>query len=265
MGSRIGQPAHPFTCRQYASLRFEDSFVVHFGGDFSRINAYTLATTLINIADAAKANAALNPGYEIEVVVEALGGGSFRATVRAIYKAAGNLFTGDSLRAVVLGVIASYVYQHTLAPSPSLKVTIESKEVVVDDGDTKLVVPRDVHEAMTELETNTRFRASVGQAIRAVEEDPAIQTFGFAPSPDQDPPAEIPKSRLSVLTNELPEAAANVREIIELTDVEILKAILEKSRRKWEFVWNGMKILRTAYGCAVLRGLHRPSNHDRTG
>jgi hypothetical protein len=72
---------------------FEDAVVIHFGTEATRINAYTLATTLISVADAAKAaNAAINPGYEIEVVVEALGPGSFKATVRTIYHEAGNLF-----------------------------------------------------------------------------------------------------------------------------------------------------------------------------
>ena len=63
---------------------FEDSFVIHFGTELPRVNAYTLATTLVNRADAA--NAAIYPGYDIEVVVEALGSGSFRTTVRAVHR-----------------------------------------------------------------------------------------------------------------------------------------------------------------------------------
>ena len=56
---------------------FEESIVIHFGTEGQRINAYTLATTLVNLADAARAaNFAINPGYDIEVVVETLGGGS---------------------------------------------------------------------------------------------------------------------------------------------------------------------------------------------
>lgn len=83
--------------------QFEDAFVIHFGTPTTRINAYTLATTLTNLADAAKAaNSTINPGYEIEVLVETLGGGSFRAKVRTIYRGAGNLFSPQDLKTIVL-------------------------------------------------------------------------------------------------------------------------------------------------------------------
>jgi hypothetical protein len=86
---------------------FEETIVIYFGGETSRINAYTLASTLVAFADAAKAaNAVLNPGYDVEVVVEALAAGSFRATIRTIFKEAGNLFSKDGLKAIVLGVLA---------------------------------------------------------------------------------------------------------------------------------------------------------------
>ena len=59
---------------------FDDAVVLHFETENHRINAYTLASTLVALADAAKsANASVNPGFDIEVVVEALGPGSFRA------------------------------------------------------------------------------------------------------------------------------------------------------------------------------------------
>ena len=61
----------------------ENTFVIHFGSNFHRINAYTLASALFGFADAAKAaNSIINPGYEIEVVVEALSEGSFKAWIQ---------------------------------------------------------------------------------------------------------------------------------------------------------------------------------------
>ena len=48
----------------------DNAYVIHFESDLKRINAYTLASTLVALADAAKAaNAAINPGYDVEVVV----------------------------------------------------------------------------------------------------------------------------------------------------------------------------------------------------
>ena len=58
--------------------QFEDCVILHFETEGQQINAYTLASTLVSIADAAKAaNSQLNPGYEVEIVVETLGAGSF--------------------------------------------------------------------------------------------------------------------------------------------------------------------------------------------
>ncbi|MCP4679751.1 MAG: hypothetical protein GY854_30525 [Deltaproteobacteria bacterium] len=145
---------------------FEDSFVIHLGGAFRRINAYTLATTLINIADAAKVtNAEINPGYEIEVVVEALGSGSFKAKIRTLYKKAGNLFSGEKLNAIVCSVIAAFIYEHAFSPGPGVVVNVTKQEVVIQQGDTRIVVPREVHDAMERVEKNDRFRSAVGGMI----------------------------------------------------------------------------------------------------
>jgi hypothetical protein len=223
---------------------FEDSFVIHFGGEFARINAYTLATTLVNLADAAKAaNASINPGYEIEIVVEALGAGSFRTKIRTLYESADNLFSKDSLRVIVLSVIAAFIYQHTLAPTPNVEVHVGVEEVVIEQGDTRVVVPRHVHDAVQHLQRNPDFMKGISQVFRAAEEDEHIVSIGFSPDYVEGPtPIEIPRERFSAIPALADEEDGTSRELDEVTDLEILRAILERSRRRWEFVWNGMTI-----------------------
>jgi hypothetical protein len=223
---------------------FEQSFVIYFGGEFARINAYTLATTLINLADAAKAaNAIINPGFEVEVVVEALASGSFKARVRTIYRGAANLFSGDSLKAIVLSVIAAFVYQHTLAPDTNVVVHVNENEVVIEQGDTRIIVPRQVHEAVQQVERSNQFRRGISETMRALNRDPEISSFGFSRDiEDPRPPVEIPRNRFATLSDVLEEEDGNSRELFELADIRILRAILERSRRRWEFVWNGIKI-----------------------
>jgi hypothetical protein len=222
---------------------FEDTFVIHFGGEFSRINAYTLASSLVALADAAKAaNAEINPGYEIEVVVEALGQGSFRTKVRALYRGAGNLFTQDNLKAIVLGVIAAFVYEHTLAPDRSVVVNVTDAEVVIEQGDTRIIVPREVHEAKRQVEEVPQFRQSVGHVIRAAEDDPDVTDFGLSPDEDAEPPIRIPRERFGLISEPLPGGEGRTREIEDITIVRIVRAILQRSKRRWEFVWNGLTI-----------------------
>jgi hypothetical protein len=112
--------------------QFEDSVVIHFETEGQRINAYTLASTLVSIADAAKAaNNNLNPGYEVEIVVETLGPGSFRAKIRALYKKHQNLFSKEAVVALAIGIIGNYIYERTLAVDNKVKVEVFTDEVAL--------------------------------------------------------------------------------------------------------------------------------------
>lgn len=221
----------------------QKEFVIYFGSEQSRINAYTLATTLVAIADAAKeANSLINPGYEVEVVVEALGSGSFKAKVRAVYAGINNLFSKENLKGIVLGVIASYIYQATLAPGAQVKIIVSDDQVVIEEGDKKIIVPRDVHEAVKQVERSEKFKQSVGRAFRAVEQDPTITSLGIARElADRRPLIEVPRIRFGQVSTDV-ELEHDARELLEVADLQIRRAILERSKRRWEFVWRGVKI-----------------------
>jgi hypothetical protein len=223
---------------------FEDTFVIHFGTDATRINAYTLASTLVALADAAKsANAALNPGYEVEILVETFGPGSFRARIRAIYHGAGNLFSKENLRGVVLGVISAYIYTHTLAPSVDVNVTINTDEVIIEQGGDKVIVPREVYDASKRLEANPEFKSGVSRAFQAIENDPSVHYVAVTSEERDTSPAErIPRKNFRHLSDGAILEQADSREFIEVTDVQITRAILERGRKRWQFVWRGVRI-----------------------
>lgn len=223
--------------------QFEESFVVHFGVDGRQINAYTLASTLVGIADAARAaNATLNPGYDIEVVVEALGGGSFRAKLKSVYRGASNLFSKQALQAIVFGVIANFVYQHTLAPDTKVTVTVAAEEVVVEQGDTRIVVPRRVHEATQAIQKQPEFVAGMREAVEAIEGDTTVRSLGFSATLDTPPDLTVLREEFARLPTVTEAPENETRDLPpQEADVQILRAILEKSRRRWEFVWNGTR------------------------
>lgn len=138
--------------------KFDNALVLHFETDGQRINAYTLASTLVAIADAAKAaNASLNPGYEIEVVVEAIGPGSFRATIRALYKARG-ILAAQAASAIVLGVLGNYIYERTFAADDSVKIEVNTDEVIIQHGGDQIIVPRNVYDATRQVEKMKIFQ-----------------------------------------------------------------------------------------------------------
>ncbi len=223
--------------------QFNETLVLHFETEGKRINAYTLASTLVAIADAAKAaNASLNPGHEIEVVVEAVGPGSFRATIRAIYKSRGGVLAAQAAAAIVLGVLGNYIYERTFAVDDSVNVEINTDEVIIKHGNDTIVVPRNVYDATRQVEKNDNFPKAVSRALGAVASDEDISGLGIVSRIDAPPPEIIIKRQelqaASLQTIDTP----NNRVVPEVVDLQILKAILERSKRKWEFMWRGVKI-----------------------
>ena len=225
--------------------KFEDSVVLHFETEGHRINAYTLASTLVSLADAAKAaNSQLNPGYDIEIIVEALGGGSFRARIRAYYRKNRTLFSSTNLiLTVVLGVLGNYIYERTLAVDDKVKVEIKTDEVVIQRGDEKIIVPRKVYDATRQAERNPEFRNAISQTFEAIKHDEKIRGFGMTRNMD-DPPPQIIVNKDTIERLAVPPTpdSSNTRVVTEIVELVILKAILERGDRKWEFVWRGVRI-----------------------
>ena len=223
--------------------RFESSVVIHFDTEDTRINAYTLASTLVALADAAKAaNNTLNAGCEIEVVVEALGPGSFRAKIRAIYTASRNLFANQIILGVVIGVLGNYIYERTLSLDNKITVEVKTDEVVIQRGQDRVVVPRNVYEATRKVEKNPQFVGAMSKAFEAVAADEKVKSIGLVETMDSPPPAiPIPREALQSLAIR-PVDDPDSRVVLESAELQIIKAILEKSKRKWEFMWRGIKI-----------------------
>ena len=222
---------------------FENSVVIHFDTDDKRINAYTFASTLVALADAAKAaNTTLNVGCEIEIVVEAVGPGSFRALIRALYSSSRNLLANQIVMGLVLGVLVNYIYERTLAVDDKVTVEVKTDEVIIQKGNDRVIVPRKLYDATRRVEKNPQFVKAITRTFEAVATDEKVKSFGFVEKIDSPAPAiPIPRSTLLSLSTEMPEGPDS-RIVTEQAELQIVKAILKKSNRRWEFVWRGITI-----------------------
>jgi len=221
----------------------EKSLVIHFNTDDRSINAYTLASTLAAIADAAKyANGSLNPGFEIEIVVEALGPGSFRAQLKALYISSKNLFSNQLLFGLVVGVLGNFIYERTLAVKEQLKVEVFSEEVIISQGSDRVIVPRAVYDSTRKVAQDPQFEKAMSRAFETIANDPKVKSIGLVPTMNSPAP-EILISRESLLLASIQEVDNSDNKIVhEPAEIQIIKAILDKSKRKWEFMWRGFKI-----------------------
>ena len=223
----------------------EESFVIYLGGESGTINAYTLASTLISFADAARAaNDFINPGYNIEVQVVALGDGSFKTKVKAVYEQSKNLFSKENLKIIVLGVIATFIYEHTLAPDMAVNVIMNDGSVIIKQDNKEIIVPREVHNYLQEVKKSEKFKKEIGNTFSTIEKDSSVTSFGIQKDMDTPkPPLEIPREKftqLSALVDEAPESKE--RSVVQIENLRILRAILEKGTRMWQFTWKGIRI-----------------------
>ena len=221
----------------------DDSVVLYFDTEKTRINAYTLASFLVSVADAAKAaNAQINPGYEIEIIVEALGEGSFKAKISAVYNKTKNLFSSQMLAGIIIALLSNYIYERTLAVDDSVKVEIHTDEVIIEKEDERIIVPRNVYNATREVERNPKFVQSIDKAFQTIKADEEIKGFGFVESMDSvKPEIIVDRNRIVSAAGEVIEEHG-VRYVPEIVELQIVKAVLERGNRKWEFMWRGVKI-----------------------
>jgi len=222
----------------------EDEIVLYFGCQGSRINAYTLASALVSFADAAKAaNSQINPGYDIEIVVEALGNGSFKAKIRALYRSSRNLFSKKRAEAIILGILSALIYDHTIAPNHDVKVEIKDDSVVIVQGEKQIIVPRNVYEATKDLKRDPEVKRAVSSFFRALDQDAAVESIGISTKMDAPPPElQVQRNNIHDAAMAPEEIVPNSRSVPEQAEIQILKAILERSKRRWEFSWRGIRI-----------------------
>lgn len=224
--------------------RETDSFILHFATDQKRVNAYALASALVGLADAIKqANAIINPGYSVEVVVERLEDGSFRTTVRAITKKSAGLLAGEAPKAILYGVLSTWIYNHAMEPPQQPKPPIfivTDNSVKIESGGTTIIVPRDVYEATKQVDRSDQFRKSMGQVFSGALRDPDISGLKLTPPGNWPTYPIIPRQVFPDLAEDSDSASDSIT--TERVRLEISRAIMARGRRKWEFYWRGIKI-----------------------
>jgi len=220
-----------------------DRFVLYFDTPKHDVNAYALATTLIGLSDAVReANAAVNPGYQVEVVVEALADGSFQAVVRTVFEKSKNLFSNEAVKAIVYGIIATHIYEIAIKTDTPANIVVSSDMVVIESVKDKIIVPRNVYEAKKQLEKSDRFNSAVGQVFHGALSDPSISGIGLKTDTGKTPPSiYVPREKFAIFDARRIEEDGT-REIVEFANLEISRAILSRGNRKWEFFWRGIKI-----------------------
>ena len=225
-----------------------DTIVVHYGGELSSINVYTLAQSLVGFADAARAiSSVIDPGHEIEILIEATGPGSFRALVRRISKPAvlGGLFA-SVVGSIFWNVVSNVIYDKYVKQETPPIIIVNTNEVIVKNGDQTIVVPRKVYEAAENAKKDPEVERCIRKTIEPLQKDPKVTGFGLTTSLEAPQvPLYIPREEFPRLTrvSVTPDVTtATQRSNTARARFVILKAWLTQAKRKWLFEWNGVPI-----------------------
>lgn len=225
----------------------QDTIVLHFGGEAGSIDAYTFANALIGFADTAYAvNTTIDPGQEIEIIVEATGPGSFRAVIRRLKKSYGGTLSTIA-QTVFWGVVANVIYDATLKKDDPVQIVINTNEVIIKHGHDTIIVPRSIHDASENAKKNPGVQKAIKRTFETLEKDTSVTEFGVTASvSDPRPLLTIPRADFAFAAGPVAvvdfEDQPQERTRSERARLLILKAWLNHAKRKWSFEWNGVPI-----------------------
>ncbi|MEQ9815593.1 MAG: hypothetical protein RLO50_22665, partial [Azospirillaceae bacterium] len=225
---------------------FEDEgFVLHFGGRMHEVDVLTFGNALVSFAEAIRAvNQEVNPGYSLEIAIEAVGPGSFRARLKTAKKSLRNLFSAATARDIVLALFATFLWEKVISPDTPPTIIVNADAVIIEHGDDRIIVPKEAFEHREKVEKSLAVNRHVARSMEVLEKDAAVTSLGIARGMrDPQPIIEIPRESFSTIRqNAVPRPEEGRRCQDHDAVLTVHKAVFERSARKWEFVWNGFRI-----------------------
>ena len=224
--------------------RDKNDFVVYFGGKPNEVDTYTFANALVALSDAfQEINNQINPGYSLELRLEAVAEGSFKARSRELPKSIKDAFQWGA-NVVLMPILVTVFYESVLKPDDNTKIIVKTDEVVIQKGKDRIIVPREAYDRAHKLTDRNKVMHHVASAVSAVQSDPNVTSLGIYKGFDTDEPPAIliPRDDFALVRAAADERDGGKRTIPKDAILGILKAVLAKGDRKWDFVWNGVKI-----------------------
>ena len=227
------------------SVRDRDGFVVYFGGAPHEVNTYTFANALVALSDTLREiNAQVNPGFALELKLEALSKGSFKARVRELPTTIKGVLKYGANQ-MVMPILVAFVYSYLDPNKPT--ITVNDDEVIVQTGRDRVVIPRSAYNAARTLPNRAKVAAQIAKTVEAVSEDPKVASLGIlmGDSDDEAPALLIDRDDFKAVLAAATNGEVKTRVIPQEATIHLLKAVLGKADRTWDFVWNGVKITAT--------------------
>lgn len=131
-------------------------------------------------------------------------------------------------------------------PYSPTNVIVNYNEVIIEHGPDRIIVPRRDWDLKNSIRNSKAIKSHISTAFGILSEDISVTDFGIAASMDVSvaPVGIIDQTgfREIVKSYGKEDEQIDVPFIDEITKVTVLKIVFERGYRKWQFVWNGIKI-----------------------
>jgi hypothetical protein len=223
----------------------DEEILLYFKIDGDGLDAQTFGNALLSFDELYRAiDAIANPGREIEVDFIRSDQGSIRAVIRVFTKDTKTLLRSP-ITLVILPFLLGFLVNKIT--SDSVIIVVSDSSYIVEHGTEKIILPKDSAKIVERLDRDPAVRRTVRKFFNVVESDSSVREVDFrlAKAPDK-PVLPISRDQFVSLRDlpeiELPELPKKREEPYNHVAVVVLTAVLEKSKRKWQFLWNGHKI-----------------------
>jgi hypothetical protein len=222
-----------------------EEIVLYFDIHSEGIDAQTFGNALISFDQLYRAiSGIINPGIEVEIEFIRSDKGSIRAVLKSLKKDAKTLL--DAPFALIVFPFLLGLLVNAVSPS-TVKIIVSDDSYIVEHGSEKVVLPRGTEEKAKLVERDPAVRRSVRNFFSVVEADPNVKAVDFRSAERPNDPvipierSEFPQLRElpDIVTPDLPK---HKTETYYRQTVVVVTAVLEKTKSKWKFLWNGQRI-----------------------
>jgi hypothetical protein len=225
-----------------------DEIVFHFGGRPSEVDAYTFANTLLAFSEALQEiSRQLDPNTRIEITIEGLGEGSFRAKLRTVTKLLSRLLQStaaqEAARNIILPLLMMFIYDRYFADRARIIVTDDS--YIYEHGHDRIIMPKFIYDKKKSMRDPAAVDKQIARGFSVLEDDPSVTDFGITKKlDDPEPTSSILRQDFGVLSRYtiLVEEGEDQRVLEQREKLVVVRAILMRGTRRWQFVWNGIQI-----------------------
>lgn len=231
--------------------RLDDrGFVLHLDAEGHEVEARTFGKALVSLSVILRyIGRKVHPNQKIDIRVDSIGKGSFRARIKIVAKAASK-YMFDETQGIIMESLSGYMFKKSIDNEESIDVTeTEDKKVVISHQEEEsqdksgIVISREANDLIESIEDDPKFGKKVSNFVDGVDKDRMVRALGFTEDMnDIDAVLSFPKSRLpKIVKNSIPEKVAMSNIETKIENVELYKAVFGRAE-EWEFIRNGDKI-----------------------